>query len=477
MDNYVGPYRVLRLINRGGQGSVYLGFDERLQRKVAIKIHDLPGQKPQRRALLREARMVARLESPKIVKVYDVIESANHLAMVMEYVPGCSLRELLVDVRPTIASTLTVAVDMAGALAIARQNHVLHCDLKPGNVLIAENGHAKLTDFGISRPLADGSLARAGSPAAMSPEQYTGAPMDTRSDFFSLGAVLYHMLTGVHPFMPDGQLNVAHLLAGGARPLREVLGRDSEVPEALMDLVEQMLSNDPDKRPRHTRYIRQVLRSLTRDIPLAANKTLGRESRPCFRPELPEDMPVLVPRELGRDARSRLPPANSGTLARVVHWLRGTGRTLRAATASAALAVLGLASWHAVYNTATPVLFSEPVLHYDHGTQLPDAFSSGWLIDELKLAVAEQVGPLQVLGKVGAEAPSVLYSSTVRRPPPPDPRHSFGLILRCQPRFCVLDISRSQGAARYSSQAVLLPNAPFEEWRSALHGATAALFF
>ncbi|MCB1845293.1 MAG: serine/threonine protein kinase, partial [Halioglobus sp.] len=363
------------------------------------------------------------------------------------------------------------------ALAIARQNHVLHGDLKPGNVLIAENGRAKLTDFGISRPLADGSLARAGSPAAMSPEQYSGVPMDTRSDFFSLGAVLYHMLTGEHPFMHDGVLNVAQLLGGSARPMRDVLGQDTEVPEALMDLVEQMLSNDPDKRPRHTRYIRQVLRSLTRDVPLAATNTLRRESRPCFRPELPEDMPVLVPRELGRDARSRLPPAGSGKLARVAHWLRGTGRPLRAAVATAALTVLALASWHAVYNTPTPVTFSAPVLHYDHGTQLPDAFSVNWLIDELKLAVAAQVGPLHVLGSVGADAPAVVYSSTVRRPSPPDPRHSFGLALRCVPRFCVLDLRRTQGSSQYSSQAVLLSNAPFEEWRSALHGAAAALFF
>tara|TARA_R110000823_G_scaffold91174_6_gene201158 strand:+ start:800 stop:2233 length:1434 start_codon:yes stop_codon:yes gene_type:complete len=476
MDSYVGPYQVLRLVDRGGQGSVYLGWDERLQRKVAIKIHDLPGQRAERKALLREARLVAQLDSPRIVQVYDVIESASHLAMVMEYVPGCSLRELLDAVRPTLASSLTVAVDVAGALAIARQNRVLHCDLKPANVLIAENGHAKLTDFGISRPTADGRLARPGSPSAMSPEQYTGEPMDARSDLFSLGALMYHMLSGVHPYMHDGSLDVARLLGGRARPLREVLGEDSDLPEPLLDLVDQLLNRNPDQRPRNTRQVRQVLRAVMRDIPLAAHRTLRRESRPCFRPERPEDLPLLVPKELGRDARSRLPPSEGGRPARMLHWLRGTRRPMRAALTLGVLGILVIPAGVGMRNATVPVRFDEPVMRYDVPTTLPGAFSTRWLVNELKQAVAGHVGPLQVLGNVGAEPRRVVYSSNVRLPPEPLPEHEFSLTVHCLSPFCLVSLGRAGDGMRHSAQAVVPHGSTLEDWRSAVRSAAAALF-
>ncbi len=476
MDSYVGPYQVLRLIDRGGQGRVYLGWDERLKRRVAIKIHDLPGQRESRKALLREAQVVARLESPKIVQVYDVIESAGHLAMVMEYVPGCSLRELLDAVRPSLASTLTVSLDVAGALAIARQNRVLHCDLKPANVLIAENGHAKLTDFGISRATAEGRLARPGSPAAMSPEQYTGEPMDARSDLFALGALMYHLLSGVHPYMHNGALDVVRLLGGRARPLREVLGEDADVPEPLLDLVDQLLHRNPDQRPRNTHKVRQVLRSVMRDIPLAAHRTLRLESRPCWRPELPEDMPLLVPQELGRDARSRLPPAGGGRLARTGHWMRGTRRPLRAGLALGLLATLAVPGLIGLHSAAVPVRFEEPVMRYDVPATLPGALSTRWLIDELKLAVTRQVGSLRVLGHVGAQPRTTLYSPNSRPSSDSLPAHEFSMTVHCLAPFCLLSLSRAEDGIRYSAQAVVPPGSSLEDWRSAVHSAAGGLF-
>lgn len=137
MDNFVGPYRILRLIKQGGQGSVYLGYDKRLHRRVAIR-YSLPSTRAARRQLLREARTVASIQSHKVVQIHDVIESSTHLAMVMEYVPGCSLEDFLTAV-PSLASVLTVGTDVAGALALARQNHIVHgdvaratCSLKAG---------------------------------------------------------------------------------------------------------------------------------------------------------------------------------------------------------------------------------------------------------------------------------------------------------------------------------------------------------
>ena len=150
-DARVGPYRIIRLVNRGGQGSVYLGYDKRLQRRVAIKVYPLPVQRNSRRQLLKEARVVASLDSPRIVQIYAVIESQEHIAMVMEYVPGCDLEEFLTAVRPSLASILVIAGDLAAALSVARQQQIVHGDLKAGNVLIAADGRVTLTDFGIAR--------------------------------------------------------------------------------------------------------------------------------------------------------------------------------------------------------------------------------------------------------------------------------------------------------------------------------------
>ena len=125
-DARVGPYRIIRLVNRGGQGSVYLGYDKRLQRRVAIKVYPLPVQRNSRRQLLKEARVVASLDSPRIVQIYDVIESQEHIAMVMEYVPGCDLEEFLTAVRPSLASILVIAGDLAAALSVARQQQIVH---------------------------------------------------------------------------------------------------------------------------------------------------------------------------------------------------------------------------------------------------------------------------------------------------------------------------------------------------------------
>ena len=223
-DTHVGPYRILRRINRGGQGSVYLGYDRRLGRRVAIKIYRLPSARTARRRLLHEAQLVASIQSPKVVQIHDVLESRGHVALVMEYVPGCDLEEFLAAVRPSLDSILTIALDIAGALAMARlplaavgrrrpQQQIVHGDLKASNVLIADSGQVKLTDFGIAHRGAQGAAPGA-SQSAMSPEQYLGKPLDVRADLFALGCLLYRMLSGAQPFMDGPRLDPRRLLEG-----------------------------------------------------------------------------------------------------------------------------------------------------------------------------------------------------------------------------------------------------------------------
>ena len=285
MDNYVGPYRILRLVNRGGQGSVYLGYDKRLHRRVAIKIYAMPAVRSDRKHLLREAQLVASIQSPKVVQIFDVIESSTHLALVMEYVPGCNLEEFLLAVRPSLASVVTVGADIAGALALAGQQHIVHGDVKAGNVLITEAGRAKLTDFGISRASGAGAPLQwaAGSYSALSPEQYLGQPLDERADLFALGSLLYRMLSAEQPFFRDGRLDPELLLKRSPRPLQEVVSAEVELPEQLVAIIDALLAKDPQRRPASTRPVRQVMHNVLRSLPVSAGNSLAREARSCFR--------------------------------------------------------------------------------------------------------------------------------------------------------------------------------------------------
>jgi len=310
VDSYVGPYRIIRLIDRGGQGSVYLGYDKRLHRRVAIKIYTLPRDRAARKHTRREAQLVAALDSPKIVKIHDVIESSEHLAMVMEYIPGCTLEDLLRSVRLSLSSVLSIGIDVAGALAIARQQHVIHGDLKAGNVLITSEGRAKLTDFGIaSKTRGQASKIQAsGSESAMTPEQLSAGEIDQNADLFALGILLYRMLSGQHPFMSSGKLDTHQLLHGEPLALPQLVAADRDLPDSMVQLVSTLLEKEPSKRPRHTRGIRQVLRNARRDIPMSSRNNLLAEAQAHFRSESPEDMPPAIPSDLGRDARSGLPP-------------------------------------------------------------------------------------------------------------------------------------------------------------------------
>ena len=477
VDARVGPYRILRLINRGGQGSVYLGYDKRLQRRVAIKIYPLPPQRAARRRLLREAQLVASIQSPKVVQIYDVIESSEHLALVMEYVPGCDLEEFLAAVRPSLASVLTIGADIAGALAVARQQHIVHGDLKAGNILIADSGRVKLTDFGISRNIgADPAQSMtAGSLSALSPEQYLGKPLDLRSDLFALGCLLYRMLSGEQPFFRSGELDTRLLLGQSPRPLQEVVASDLVLPAQLLDLIRDLLHKDPADRPADTRRVRQVLRSVSREIPLAATNSLLQEARPCFRRESAEDIPPQVPPDLAREGRSLMALDNNGG-ARFWRALTPRGWPARCAAALAVTAVIGVPLVLGLQGRATAVRFDEPVVRLTADIELPGEISSQWLVDEVKLALTEQLGAIQVVGPTGAVRSTTLYASGGGDSVLLQPREQFHLALRCVQDWCVFQIGREHGGERYASQGVLFPDMPVGQWRDIVHSTTRGLY-
>ncbi len=211
----IGRYEILEELGRGAMGVVYKASDPTIGRLVAIKLlllarpaqSGLPGVKD---IFLREARAAGRLSHPGIVTVHDALEDQETQScyIVMEFVPGRTLEKALLTGPPfTVEQSLSIARQIAEALDYAHREKIIHRDLKPANILLTDDGRAKITDFGIAKVVAtedaQRTLAIMGTPAYMSPEQVTGGEMDASSDLFSLGILLYLMLTGEKPFSGD----------------------------------------------------------------------------------------------------------------------------------------------------------------------------------------------------------------------------------------------------------------------------------
>ena len=260
----LGPYEVTGLLGRGGMGIVYLGHDTRLQRPVAIKA--LPPALTQddrlRARLRREAMAAGALSHPGIATVFALEEFEAQLYLIQEYIPGRTLRATmkLREGRMAIAETVSIALDIARALAAAHAHGVLHRDLKPENVLHTPDGGIKVVDFGLARfePGAgiagDETLTRPGAtpgtPGYMAPEVLRGDPVDARADQFSFGVLLYELVTGEHPFEgTDDITTVARILeteATGLGPARP------GCPEPLARVITTCLAKAPRDRYRTT---------------------------------------------------------------------------------------------------------------------------------------------------------------------------------------------------------------------------------
>src|SRR5436190_4446038 len=211
-----GRYRIVRKLGTGGMANVYLAEDEVLGRRVAIKIlndrHAGDDQFVER--FRREAKNAASLSHPNIVSIYDRGEAEGTYYIAMEYLEGRTLKELILSRGPT---PIPVAIDytrqILAALSFAHRNGIVHRDIKPHNVVVGPDGRLKVTDFGIARSGGTSQMTEAGSIIGtaqyLSPEQARGAPVDQRSDIYSVGIVLYEMLTGTVPFTGDTPLEIA----------------------------------------------------------------------------------------------------------------------------------------------------------------------------------------------------------------------------------------------------------------------------
>jgi beta-lactam-binding protein with PASTA domain/tRNA A-37 threonylcarbamoyl transferase component Bud32 len=261
-----GRYQVRSRIARGGMATVYLATDLRLERRVAIKIMHghLADDNTFKTRFVQEARSAARLAHPNVVNVFDQGQDADMAYLVMEYLPGITLRDLLKDYkRLTPEQTIDILDAVLAGLAAAHKAGIVHRDLKPENVLLADDGRIKLGDFGLARAASANTAtgqALLGTIAYLSPELVTRGVADARSDIYALGIMTYEMLTGEQPYVGEAPMQIAYQHANESVPAPST--RNPGVPHELDELVLWATSRNPDERPADARAMLERLREV-----------------------------------------------------------------------------------------------------------------------------------------------------------------------------------------------------------------------
>ena len=286
----LGPYEVLTKLGEGGMGEVYRAVDSRLGREIALKVLSplVAGDAASVERFRREARTVAALNHPHIVTIHSTEEAGGIRFLTMELVEGQALDSLMPPRGLPVARFLEIAIPLADALTAAHQKGIAHRDLKPGNVMITTDGRVKVLDFGLalvwaSEPasapddMTQPGLTRNGTVVGtmpyMSPEQITGAGIDHRTDLFSLGIILYEMLTGERPFTGDSSPMLMTSILRDAPP--HIDGRRPDAPPPLARLIARLLEKRPEDRVQTARDVFNELRSVQRTLESGGALVIG----------------------------------------------------------------------------------------------------------------------------------------------------------------------------------------------------------
>jgi serine/threonine-protein kinase len=277
----LGRYAIQSELGRGAMGVVYKATDTALERTVAVKTVNMAlerdGAEKYEARFYQEARAAGSLNHPNIVTVYDVGKEGNVAYMAMEFIEGVELRTLLAEGRALpVSQAVSIAAQVAEGLAYAHEHGVVHRDIKPANIMVLAEGPVKITDFGIARMRANTdeltqSGMMLGSPKYMSPEQVIGKRADHRSDIFSLGVILYEMLTGTAPFTGENVTALMYQIVNFAPPTPSAVS--PAVPELLNFIVAKMLAKPLEERYQSAQELAGDLRNCERQIATPAATT------------------------------------------------------------------------------------------------------------------------------------------------------------------------------------------------------------
>ena len=302
----LGRFELVSEIGRGAMGIVYKAKDPMLERTVAIKTINLTmdkdGAEMYEKRFYQEARAAGGLNHPNIVTIYDIGRSENLCYMAMEYIEGAELRTLLLPGKPLpVAKALSIAAQVAEGLAYAHERGVVHRDIKPANIMVPESGPVKITDFGIARMRSSNVQTQTGmmmgSPKYMSPEQVIGKRADHRADIFSLGVILYEMLTGAAPFTGESVNAVMYQIVNFVPPAPSAI--NPAAPLALDQIVARMLAKALDERAQSATEIARSLRECEQQASAAPASASATSTLP-----LPGLAPGATPAVVDREVKS-----------------------------------------------------------------------------------------------------------------------------------------------------------------------------
>src|SRR5215210_3510840 len=284
VGKFLKNYKILEKLGVGGQGTVYKATDGKLGRTVVVKV--LPAELTAREANLkrfeREARLASSLDHPNICTIFDLDEAEGHHFIAMQYVEGRNVRQLVGGHPLELKRALLIAIQVTDALAAAHARGIIHRDIKSGNVMVTDSGQAKVLDFGLAKLLDDDTAQTEGihrteltevgvpygTPTHAAPEQARGDRVDWRADIFSMGVLLYEMLTGTWPFRGKTTIDVRHaVLHDQPKPLAEA--RPGYVPPRLQQILDRALAKEPRDRYQKIAEFRDELKSVLLEVSAA----------------------------------------------------------------------------------------------------------------------------------------------------------------------------------------------------------------
>ncbi|MCE2991128.1 MAG: serine/threonine protein kinase [Burkholderiales bacterium] len=317
MIETLGRYKILSVIGQGAMGVVYKAVDPVIDREVAIKTINLSLNNDEiaeyEVRFQQEIKAAGRLNHPNIVTIFDVGKNETVAYMAMELLDGKELKDILMEGgRPSVLDTVDWLGQIAGGLAAAHDQHIIHRDVKPSNIMIVRGGYAKITDFGIARMNASAVKTMTGlilgSPRYMSPEQVIGKSLDSRTDIFSLGVVLYEALTSSPPFDGDNVNAIMYATVNHRQVPPSSL--NSDVPPMLDLIVAKALAKSVDERYQSMRDMVQDLAEVKRLLQAAApaGKVIATKSPPPSKPAALDALGVGVGRYKKEDDEPAVAP-------------------------------------------------------------------------------------------------------------------------------------------------------------------------